>query len=270
MKRRPAPLEHVRDTHEAGDELARRPLVDLGRRPDLLDLAVVEHGEAVAHRQRLLLVVRHVDERNAELLLDPLQLDLELLAELEIEGAERLVEQQRLRPVHERTGERDTLSLSARELRRLPVPEPFQPHERQDVLGAASALRSRHLLHAQPVLDVLLHGHVREEGVVLKDRVDVARVRGKSRHVFAAELDRAFVRPLEPGDHAQRRRLARARRAEHREELAATDLEIDPVDGGHVAVALAQAGKADVDLGVTLRRQATPRAGRARARAPHR
>ena len=72
-------------------------LVDLGRRADLLDPAVVEHGQAVAHGQRLLLVVRHVDEGDADLLLDPLELDLHLLAELEVERAERLVEQQHAR-----------------------------------------------------------------------------------------------------------------------------------------------------------------------------
>ena len=42
-----------------------RALVHLGGRADLLDPAVVEHGEAVAHRERLLLVVRHVDEGRA-------------------------------------------------------------------------------------------------------------------------------------------------------------------------------------------------------------
>ena len=71
-------------------------LVDLGGRADLLDPALVEHREAVAHRERLLLVVRDVDEGDAELLLDPLQLDLELLPELQVECAERLVEEQRL------------------------------------------------------------------------------------------------------------------------------------------------------------------------------
>ena len=37
-------------------------------------------------------------------------------------------------------------------------------------------------------------------------------------------------RDLEAGDHPQRRRLARPGRAEHREELAVADLEVDAVD----------------------------------------
>ena len=43
-----------------------------------------------------------------------LQLDLELLAELEVERAERLVEQERLGPDH-RARERDALALAARD-----------------------------------------------------------------------------------------------------------------------------------------------------------
>jgi hypothetical protein len=57
-------------------------LVDLGRRPDLLDAAVVEHRQPVAHRERLLLVVRDVEEGDPHLAVDPLQLDLHLLPEL--------------------------------------------------------------------------------------------------------------------------------------------------------------------------------------------
>ena len=88
-------------------------LVHLGRGADLLDPALVEHRQAVAHRQRLLLVVRDVDEGDPELLLDPLQLDLQLLAQLQVERSERLVEQQRLRPVDDRARERDALALTA-------------------------------------------------------------------------------------------------------------------------------------------------------------
>ncbi len=55
---------------------------------------------------------------------------------------------------------------------------------------------------------------------------------GVSRDVALADHDAARVGPLEAGDHPQRRRLTAARRAEQREELAASDLERDVVDGG--------------------------------------
>ena len=56
----------------------------------------------------------HIDEGDADLELHPLELNLELLAELEIEGPERLVEEQHRRLVHQRSGKSDALLLTAR------------------------------------------------------------------------------------------------------------------------------------------------------------
>src|SRR4029453_16360853 len=50
------------------------------------------------------------------------------------------------------------------------------------------------------------------------------------------DMDAAGVRQHEAGDHAQRRRLAAARRAQQGEELAGGDVERHPVDGHHAAV----------------------------------
>ncbi len=48
--------------------------------------------------------------------LEGLQLDLEILAQARVEGAQRLVEQEHPRPQDERAGERDALLLAAGEL----------------------------------------------------------------------------------------------------------------------------------------------------------
>ena len=106
--------------------------------PELLDPAVVHHRDPVAHRERLLLVVGDVDEGDPDLDLDALELDLELLSELEVERAERLVEQQHVRPVDEGAGEGDALLLAAGQLVRL---APFVAREVDEVqrLGHAPA-----------------------------------------------------------------------------------------------------------------------------------
>ena len=149
-------------------------LVDLGRRTDLLDPALVEDGQAVAHRERLLLVVGHVDERDPDLLLDRLELDLHLLAELEVERPERLVEEQDARSIDERACERDPLPLAARQLARLAPLVALEAHHPQRVGDAGEAFRLGDLPDDQPVGDVVTDRHVREERVVLEDRVDVA------------------------------------------------------------------------------------------------
>ena len=248
-ERPPVPLEDVGRADEPRDERRRRMLVHLRRRADLLDPPVVEDGDPIAHRERLFLVVRDVDERHPELLLDLLELDLQLLAELQVERAERLVEEQRPRRVHDRARERDALPLAAGQLAGLALAVPLEPDAGERLARLRAALRLRDLPHAQAVLHVLLHRHVREQRVVLEDGVDRPVERRATGDVRPAELDPALVGPLEAGDHPQRRRLARAGRAEHREELAARDVEVDPVDGRDVPVPLPHADDADVDVG---------------------
>ena len=63
--------------------------------------------------------MRDVHEGEPDLGLDALELQLHLAAQLEVERAERLVEQQHLGPVDDRAGERDPLLLAAGQLRRL-------------------------------------------------------------------------------------------------------------------------------------------------------
>ncbi len=69
---------------------------------------------------------------------------------------------------------------------------------------------------------------------------------------------RPLRRQFEAGDHAQRRGLARAGRAEHREELAVAHLEVDAGHGDDVAEVLD-----DVLELHGQRRCVTGRAGRA-------
>ncbi len=74
--------------------------------------------DAVGHDQSLLLIVGHEQEGDAEPLLKVLQLHLHALAQLEVERAERLVEQQHLGLVGDGAGERDALLLAAGHLGR--------------------------------------------------------------------------------------------------------------------------------------------------------
>ena len=75
--------------------------------------------------------------------LDRLELDLHLLAELEVEGAERLVEEEHAGPVDEGAGQRDALALPTGELRGPAGAEAGEPHVSSDSLRAAPALRLR-------------------------------------------------------------------------------------------------------------------------------
>ncbi len=237
--------EDVGGADEPGHEDAGGPLVDLARRPDLFDGAQVEHRDPVAHGQRLVLVVGDEDERDADVVLDRLQLDLHLLPELQVEGPEGLVQQEHLGPVHEGASQGHPLPLAAGELVGATVAVAAQPHAVEGLVGAALPFGLAHPLDPQPVLDVLADVHVREEGVVLEHRVDVPVVGRQVRDLPALQEHGARARRLEAGDHPQHRGLARSRRAEHGEELAVTDGEIDGVDGDHRAELLAQVHQLD-------------------------
>ena len=104
----------------ATNRLAGR-VVDVLGRADLLEHALVDDRDAVAHRHRLDLVVGDVDDRRLEPALQLDELGAGLHPQLGVEVRQRLVHQERLRPPHDRPGERDPLALPARELRGLAV-----------------------------------------------------------------------------------------------------------------------------------------------------
>ena len=77
--------EDVRLAEECGDEYVGRPAVEVMRCSDLLDAAVAHDADPIGHDQRLLLIVRDIERRAAELAMQPPDLELHLLAELPIQ-----------------------------------------------------------------------------------------------------------------------------------------------------------------------------------------
>ncbi len=106
-----------------------RLLVDLLRRTDLLQAALVEHDHAVGELERLLLVVRHEHRGDVDLLVQLAQPAAQFLAHLGVERAERLVEQEDARLDGERARERHALALPARKLRRIAMAEGPELHQ---------------------------------------------------------------------------------------------------------------------------------------------
>src|SRR5205085_11511150 len=109
-----------------------------------------------------LLVVRDVDERDPDVVLDPFQEELHLLSELQVERAERLVEQEHPRAAHQGAGERDPLLLAARELPRLAVLHAFELDEAEHLEDAPAELPAAAALAAQAERDVLEDREARE------------------------------------------------------------------------------------------------------------
>jgi hypothetical protein len=205
----------------------------------------VHNADLVGKRERLLLIVRDVDERDAELALQALELDLHLLAQLQIERGQRLVQQQYVRPVHEGARQRDTLLLAPAQLRRIAAAHLGKVDEVEKLVDQLLHFRFGHLLATQAEGYVVEDLQMRKECIALEHHVDRPAVRRRVRVVFALEQDRALVGDFKAGDDSQQRALAAPARTEQRDELALFDDEGNVVHGGNVVESLRHVPRAN-------------------------
>ena len=156
-----------------------------------------------------------------------------LAARLGVQVAGRLVREDDHRALRDRSRDRHSLPLAARELRRAvrqPLPEPH-PLERGPG-GVATLVRGRARVQ-HPVGDVVERGHRILEMEALEHEPDLMRaearelqVRGTD-HVAAGDLDGAARGTLERAQHREHGRLSRARRADHGHLVAGGDVDAD-------------------------------------------
>ena len=160
-----------------------------------------------------------------------LDLDAHLGAQLGVEVRQRLVEQKHLRIAHDAAAERDALLLAARQLLRLALQQVVQAEHARGAVDRGLDLGFRGLLVAQAEGEIVVDAHVLVERVVLEHHGDVAVARRQVVDHPVADADVAAGDVLEARDHAQRRRLAAAGRADQGHELLVGDLEIDVLYG---------------------------------------
>ena len=139
----------------------------------------------------------------------------------------------------ERPAERGALLLAAGDLVRVTVGLIGQVDQLEQLVDAAPDLLPGLAAHLQREGDVLADGHVGEERVGLEDHADRPLAGGHVGQVAPGDLDDARIGPLEPGDAAEQRRLAAARGAEERDELARRHLERDVVERPDLSEAFA-------------------------------
>ncbi len=254
------PDVQARAAEEAADETVGRAAVEVEGRAHLLEPALPQQRHPAPQRHRLALVVGDVDRGGAELLLEALQLGPRLHAQLRVEVRERLVHQVDGRAAHDGTGERDALALPARELGRPPLEQRSQLEAVRRLAHAPVEAGGVHPPRPQRKRHVLVDAQVRVERVALEHHRHVALGRGHVVHHALADQDPARVRALEPGQHAQQRRLAAARGPEQHQELAGFDLEVDLAQRRVGAEGLGDALEAHFHVRVSLsgRRLYTP------------
>ena len=138
---------------------------------------------------RLLLVVGDQHGGDVDLVVQAAQPRAQVGADLGVERAEGLVEQQHLGLDGQRARERHPLALAAAELAGIARLVAVQADDPEQLVDLGRDLGLRALADAQPEGDVLAHGHVLEGRVVLEDEADAAPLRGQDGGVLAGDDD---------------------------------------------------------------------------------
>src|SRR5882762_2712993 len=217
--------------HEGGHERRLRPVVQVLRSAQLFESAVTHHADVIGQHQRFGLIVGDVDEGRAERRLQLLELDFHVLAKLQIERAQRLVQQQQCRLQNQAARDGHALTLAARQLVDAFVRGVAQSHPFQHRIAAFQPFCPAHAAPSQSERNVLAHRHHREQRQLLKHHVHRAPIRRHAAHAPAADGDVAVIGRDEPRDHAQQRRLTAARRTQNGKEAAALDREGQRIHG---------------------------------------
>ena len=234
-------MEYVRLADEVRDEIVDRTLVNLRPRGNLLDRTLAHHRNPVGEHQGLFLIVSDEDCRQPQSLLKPPHFELQRLAQLAVEGAERLVQEKQPRIEDDRTRQGHTLLLAARQLPWQPLVVARQFDQLQRIGHAPFDLALLDVAHLERKRHVLAHVQMGKQRIVLEHHADVTFGRRQPGDLNAVDLDAPVIRRLEAGHHFQKRRLPRAARTQDGQKLASLDSEGDIVEGDDRAEALADA-----------------------------
>ena len=203
-------VERRHRTQERHHERVGGRVVNVCRRTDLLDTAFVEYRDPVGHVECLGLVVRHQHGGDVHLVVQPAQPRAQILADLCVQRAERLVEQQHLRVHSERARQRHPLPLPAGQLVRIASLEAGEADHLEEVVHLLLDLGLRPLTDAQAESDIVANRQMFERRVVLEHEADATPLRRNVRHIFTVDGDGSGIGLIETGDGPQQRRLARS------------------------------------------------------------
>ena len=166
----------------------------------------------------------HVQEGDAQTLLHVFQLQLHLLAQLQVQGAQGFVQQEHLRLVDQRPGDGHPLLLSAGEGVHVALAIAPQVHQLQHGFYPAADLCLGHLFQLQAKGDVVKYVQVGEQGVFLEHRVHPALVRGQLGDVPALEEHLPGGGGFKPADDPQGGGFAAARGPQQGDEFLFADI----------------------------------------------
>jgi hypothetical protein len=125
-----------------------------------------------------------------------------------VKTCQGFIEKQKSRTKNERSGERNTPSFAARQCRDVTSLITTQPDEGQHVLDLFASSPGIDSGGTQSIRHVLLHVEMRKELAILEDHAELTTVWRQSANIVTVEPDETALDALEPGDDAEKCRLA--------------------------------------------------------------
>ena len=165
---------HGRGTDETGDEEIGGVLVKVYRRGHLLEPAVLHHGDPVAERHGLDLIVGYIDHRRAEAGVEPGDFGAHLEAGLGVKIREGLIEQEHPGLADEGAAKRNPLPLAAGERGGFAIEAGGEVEDLRGILDALGDLCPWKMPELQPEGHVVIDRHVGIKRVVLEYHRDIA------------------------------------------------------------------------------------------------
>ena len=171
----------------------------------------------------------NINKGDVHLTLQALELQLHLLAELEVQCTQRLVQQQDLRLIDQTAGNGNTLLLAAGHLADAAALKALQADHLQHIAHLAADGLFVHLLQAQAKGHILKHVQVREQRVLLEHGIHRTLIGGHTSNILALQQHLTRVGFQEACDQAQGGGLAAAGRTQQRYELFVMDVQVQPI-----------------------------------------
>ncbi|MCY1300450.1 hypothetical protein D9M70_500150 [compost metagenome] len=155
------------------------------------------------------------------------QFDAHVRPKRRVEVRKWLVEEEDLRLAHDRSPDRDTLTLASGKHPGLLLQALIKVQDACCMLHLRLQLLLGHFFHAKRKGDVLEDGHVRIERVGLEDHGDTTLDRRQVVDAFALDQDVPRAGLIETGYHPEQGRLAATGGPDENDELTVPDFEID-------------------------------------------
>ena len=170
------------------------------------------------------------NKSDADLPLDPLQFVLHLLAQLQIQGGQRLIQKEYLRLVYQSPGNGHTLLLPAGEQCSIFVLVSFQTDQFEHLHNLLVNDILAHLLDLQAKCDIFIDAQVRKQRILLKDRVQFPPVGRHIADLLPVKDHASFIRVEKSPQDTQKRSLAAAAGPQQRDKFIFINIQINSLE----------------------------------------